>query len=179
MPSPKTAIRTLGKFVAGTVIISCAASTSVMADAPPGEYSPSTGTNTAQTAKECLRCGVVESVKVVNAKGHGSGAGAVAGGVAGAVIGGGLGRGRTFAEVLGAAAGAHMGNEMEKDANNSIRYKITVRMNDGTMRTIKQRAWRSATNGRGAWWNAGASHMNVAFPKSYFDRLGLVSLVDS
>jgi RNA-directed DNA polymerase len=38
------------------------------------------------------------------------------------------------------------------------------------------RAWKSATNGRGAWWNAGASHMNEAFPKSYFDRLGLISL---
>ena len=40
------------------------------------------------------------------------------------------------------------------------------------------RAWKSATNGRGAWWNAGASHMNEAFPKSFFDRLGLVSLLD-
>jgi len=43
----------------------------------------------------------------------------------------------------------------------------------------KERAWRSATNGRGAWWNAGASHMNAAFPKSFFDRMGLVSLVDT
>lgn len=40
------------------------------------------------------------------------------------------------------------------------------------------RAWCSATNGRGPWWNAGASHMNQAFPKSFFDRLGLVSLLD-
>ena len=40
------------------------------------------------------------------------------------------------------------------------------------------RAWTSATNGRGPWWNAGASHMNQAFPKSFFDRLGLVSLLD-
>jgi group II intron reverse transcriptase/maturase len=38
-------------------------------------------------------------------------------------------------------------------------------------------AWRSATNGRGPWWNAGAAHMNKAVPKSYFDKLGLVSLV--
>ena len=38
------------------------------------------------------------------------------------------------------------------------------------------RAWESATNGRGPWWNAGASHMNVAFPKSYFDRCKLLSL---
>jgi RNA-directed DNA polymerase len=41
----------------------------------------------------------------------------------------------------------------------------------------KLRAWKSATNGRGAWWNAGASHLNEAFPKSYFDRLGLISLL--
>jgi len=38
-------------------------------------------------------------------------------------------------------------------------------------------AWRSATNGRGPGWNAGAAHMNKAVPKSYFDKLGLVSLV--
>jgi len=43
----------------------------------------------------------------------------------------------------------------------------------------EERAWRSATNGRGAWWNAGASHMNAAFPKSFFDRMGLVSLMDT
>ena len=41
------------------------------------------------------------------------------------------------------------------------------------------RAFRSAFNQRGAWWNSGASHMNQAFPKSYFDRLGLVSLLDT
>ena len=42
----------------------------------------------------------------------------------------------------------------------------------------KLRAWRSSINGRGAWWNAGAPHMNEAFPKSYFDRLRLISLLD-
>ena len=41
------------------------------------------------------------------------------------------------------------------------------------------RAWKSASNGRGAWWNAGASHMNAAYPKSYFDQMGLVSLQDT
>ncbi len=40
------------------------------------------------------------------------------------------------------------------------------------------RAWQSATNGRGPWWNAGASHMNAAFPKKFFDSLGLVSLLN-
>ena len=43
----------------------------------------------------------------------------------------------------------------------------------------KERAWRSACNQRGPWWNAGASHMNAAYPKSWFDHLGLVSLLDT
>lgn len=40
------------------------------------------------------------------------------------------------------------------------------------------RAVQSAFNQRGAWWNAGASHMNLAFPKKYFDHVGLVSMAD-
>lgn len=43
----------------------------------------------------------------------------------------------------------------------------------------EQRAWKSAGNGRGPWWNAGASHMNAAYPKGFFDVLGLVSLLDT
>ena len=43
----------------------------------------------------------------------------------------------------------------------------------------EDRAFRSAFNQRGPWWNSGASHMNRAFPKSFFDRLGLVSLLDT
>jgi len=43
----------------------------------------------------------------------------------------------------------------------------------------RERAWRSASNGRGPWWNAGASHMHAAYPKSWFDALGLVSLLDT
>ena len=41
------------------------------------------------------------------------------------------------------------------------------------------RAWKSASNGRGPWWNAGASHMNAAYPKSFFDVSGLVSLLET
>ena len=42
----------------------------------------------------------------------------------------------------------------------------------------KERALKSAMNGRGPWWNAGAAHMHAAFPKSYFDRRGLLSLLE-
>jgi RNA-directed DNA polymerase len=40
------------------------------------------------------------------------------------------------------------------------------------------RAWKSATNGRGPWWNAKAKHMNDALPNKFFDEIGLVSLQD-
>lgn len=40
------------------------------------------------------------------------------------------------------------------------------------------RAWTSAYNGRGPWWNAGAQHMNEAFPQRFFDQMGLASLLD-
>lgn len=40
----------------------------------------------------------------------------------------------------------------------------------------EKRAKASSSNGRGPWWNAGASHMNQAFPKRFFHALRLVSL---
>lgn len=43
----------------------------------------------------------------------------------------------------------------------------------------EERAWISATNGRGPWWNGAASHMNQAYPKSWFDNNGLISLLDT
>jgi RNA-directed DNA polymerase len=42
----------------------------------------------------------------------------------------------------------------------------------------EKRATESSVNGRGHWWNSGASHMNEAYPKSYFDKVGLISLLD-
>jgi group II intron reverse transcriptase/maturase len=41
----------------------------------------------------------------------------------------------------------------------------------------EERATASASNGRGSWYNAGASHMNQALPKKYFDGLELLSLL--
>jgi RNA-directed DNA polymerase len=40
-----------------------------------------------------------------------------------------------------------------------------------------ERAWRSAYNGRGPWWNAGASHMNDVYRAAFFTQLGLPSLI--
>ena len=42
-----------------------------------------------------------------------------------------------------------------------------------------ERARCSAWNGRGPWWNAGASHTNHALPTAYFTHLGLLSLLET
>jgi RNA-directed DNA polymerase len=42
----------------------------------------------------------------------------------------------------------------------------------------KERAKTSSANGRGPWWNSGASHMNDAFRKKFFDNYGLVCMLD-
>ena len=39
-------------------------------------------------------------------------------------------------------------------------------------------ARKGASNGRGGWFNSGASHMNTAYPKLTFDALGLLRLSD-
>jgi len=41
-----------------------------------------------------------------------------------------------------------------------------------------ERAHKSAWNGRGPWWNAGASHMNHAVPISELRGCGLISLLE-
>lgn len=53
------------------------------------------------------------------------------------------------------------------------RYKNLLKLG-----LTEERARASAFNGRGAWWNSGASHMNQCFKKKYFDKLGLFSMLD-
>ena len=57
--------------------------------------------------------------------------------------------------------------------------KPKTRINKLSKRGIeRERARISAGNGRGPWWNAGASHMNQAIPTSYLRKTGLLSLID-
>lgn len=41
----------------------------------------------------------------------------------------------------------------------------------------RERAKKSSENGRGPWWNAGASHMNAALPAKWFEERGLLGLL--
>jgi len=83
--------------------------------------------------------GTVESVKEVTTPGDGrSGVGAIGGGIAGAVLGNqfGHGTGRSIMTVLGAAGGALAGKEIEKQHNATKHWDVTVRMDDGSYRTL-------------------------------------------
>lgn len=100
-------------------------------------------------AAQCNNCGTVESVRLVEHKGSGSGLGAVAGGVAGALLGNqiGAGNGRTVMTIAGGAGGAYLGNEIEKNSKRTTSYQIKVRMADGSTRTVYQQSQPSVTSG--------------------------------
>ncbi|MGP1609613.1 MAG: glycine zipper 2TM domain-containing protein [Burkholderiales bacterium] len=88
----------------------------------------------------CGNCGVVDSVRAVQLEGGASGVGAVAGGLTGAVVGNqiGNGRGRDAMTLLGGVGGAFAGHSIEKSINRHTAYRVTVRMDDGSYRTISQ-----------------------------------------
>jgi outer membrane lipoprotein SlyB len=86
----------------------------------------------------CRECGTVESIESFTEKGQASGGGAVAGGVVGAIIGHqiGSGRGKDLATVAGAVGGAVAGHEIEKNVKKVTRYRISLRMDDGTQQQL-------------------------------------------
>lgn len=96
---------------------------------------------TQQHASVCATCGVVEGVREVQVKGEGTGLGAIAGGVLGGAIGNqaGKGNGRKAMTVIGAVGGGLAGHEIEKRARGEVVYDVTVRMDDGSVRTLRQK----------------------------------------
>ena len=91
----------------------------------------------AAAPQPCTNCGTVDSIRVVEQAGEGSGVGMIAGGVLGGLLGHqvGQGRGNTAATIVGAAGGAYAGHQVEKNVKKGTRYDVSVRMDDGTMRT--------------------------------------------
>ena len=86
----------------------------------------------------CANCGVIEAVTAIRVQGQGTGLGAVAGGVTGAAAGSQLarGNGRTALGLLGAVGGAYAGHAIETNLRSDSSYRVTVRMDDGTKRTV-------------------------------------------
>lgn len=85
--------------------------------------------------------GVVHSVEFVRKDSSGIGLGTLAGAVVGGAVGNqlGAGKGNTAATVVGVAGGAYLGHELEsRHQQNEGDYKITVRMADGSYKTLMQ-----------------------------------------
>ena len=91
-------------------------------------------------AARCLDCGVVESVAEVKVEGQTNGVGALAGGATGALVGNRIAgnNNRTLGGVVGAVGGGLIGNAIEKHKRAGIAYDVNVRMEDGTLRTVRQ-----------------------------------------
>jgi len=87
-------------------------------------------------ANGCALCGTVESIRTVEVRDEAGGAGAAAGGPG--ATGAGeqtVGGGGTAVTLLG-AGGAIAGSEIEKNMKKRYAYRVTVRMDDGSFRTI-------------------------------------------
>lgn len=99
---------------------------------------PSAPAQVAQAANPNL--GTVQSVRAIQQKGEGTGAGAVIGGVLGGVLGHqvGGGTGKDLATVGGAVGGGVLGHQIERNVRGKTVYEVTVRMDNGTLRTFTQ-----------------------------------------
>jgi outer membrane lipoprotein SlyB len=95
-----------------------------------------------QVSTPCPECGVINTIQPVELKGKTTGLGAVAGGVAGGLLGNQIGHGntRTVMTVGGAAGGAFAGNAIEGNVNKRTAWRVTVRMEDGSVKTLSQSA---------------------------------------
>jgi outer membrane lipoprotein SlyB len=85
--------------------------------------------------------GRIAAIEPVTQAGKPTGAGAVVGGVLGAALGNqiGGGDGRKVATVAGAVGGAAVGHNVEKQRTEPVvvGYRVTVRMDDGSTRSLQ------------------------------------------
>lgn len=105
------------------------------------DYTPARARHDQQVAAAvCHECGVIEAVNAVEVQGDNKGVGAVAGGVGGALVGSRIAGGgnRTLGGVVGAVGGGLLGNAIEKHQRKSTMYDVTVRMDDGSHRTVRE-----------------------------------------
>ena len=89
-------------------------------------------------ASSCALCGTVESIRTVEVRDEAGGASGVANGPAGSGPGEQAVRENrgTAVTLLEAAGAAISGNEIEKNMKRRYAYRVTVRMDDGSFRTV-------------------------------------------
>lgn len=100
-------------------------------------------------APVCQDCGTVSAVTAIKVKGKGTGMGAVAGAIAGVAAGNqvGDGKGTDVAKVVGAIGGAYAGNQAEKYIRAETVFDVTVRMDNGTTRTVRMEDASTVSSG--------------------------------
>src|SRR3954463_11736415 len=139
--------RRLNPLVAGAAIavmvfsvLGIAAITGLLPGALSSQKAADVAPGAVSKVVACPSCGTIESIRSVEVRGDATGLGAVAGGLTGAVVGHqlGNGRGNTAMTVVGAAGGAYAGNEIEKNVKKHLVYRVTVKMDDGSFRTVSQ-----------------------------------------
>lgn len=115
-------------------------STSAPTGKPAANAPPAPAAKARAGEPTCSNCGKVESVTSVERPASTTGVGAVAGGLTGALLGNqiGHGGGRTVMTIAGGAGGAYLGNQVEKNTRTTTAYKIVVRMDNGSLRTVYQ-----------------------------------------
>lgn len=109
---------------------------------------PAHAAGTAPAGTYCGSCGVIEAVREIKKPRPTTGAAMVAGAASGAVLGYQVsgGSGRDLMAVLGLLLGALSGNQMQKEANSTKTYEITVRFDDGSTRVLTELnppAWKA------------------------------------
>ncbi|MBP0590561.1 glycine zipper 2TM domain-containing protein [Paraburkholderia sp. LEh10] len=125
---------------ASALVVSLSLSACATFDGSANVYSAS------QAQREStVRFGTVESVRAVTIDASngqpgvlGAIGGGLLGGVAGSAIGG--GRGSLLTGIIGGLAGAVAGNEVQNHFEQKHGVEITVRLDDGSLRAVTQRA---------------------------------------
>lgn len=115
--------------------------------APVREEAPVARAPQPAPAPICANCGVIESIRSVEAAAQGSGVGVIAGGVLGGVLGNqiGKGSGRDLATIGGAVLGGIAGNQVEKKVRSTTQYEVAVRLDSGERSVVRMSrlpAWR-------------------------------------
>lgn len=101
-----------------------------------GEARPADPGRNPVPANSCALCGTVESIRTVEVRDEAGGAGAAAAGPGGSGAGEQTVGGGGAAVTLLGAGDAIAGSEIEKNVKKRYAYRVTVRMDDGSFRTI-------------------------------------------
>lgn len=134
--------RRLSAIAGGVCIFALAACGTPNAPMYPQTSTYPTATQSAGAVNVVPGFGVVQSIDMIPREQAAIGVGTIAGAVVGGVLGNqiGSGTGRTAATVAGVAGGAMAGRALERGGQQDQVYRITLRMDDGTVQSLVQEA---------------------------------------